>query len=479
MPKEYDKSFTKRSNYYLIIVVLSLTTLMAAIDTNIVNIALPTISKALSASFASVQWIALSYLLAVTSLIVGIGRIGDIFGKKSIFIYGIIIFTAASLLCGMATSIYVLILFRGLQGVGGAVLMALSFAIAGDLISKKRLIQSMGILTSMLPIGFALGPSVGGMLIGYFGWRSIFFFNVPIGILAFILILKFPKIPISEKVEKFDIAGLLVLCGTLICYVLSVSFAESDAPSRTVILFIVLTIVGIAAFLLLEHKIKFPLVKLSMFRDPVFSGSLAISVLMYTVITGALLIIPFYLQQAKGYSTSTSGLLMTIGPIGCAIFTPISSKVAKYIGNYMVMILGILAFALGAFLMSNLKTSSSILDFAASILVFNGSLAFFQTPNNASIISSAKPEQRGLASGLLNLSRTIGQTTGAALIGAIFYFFTRTKSISKLNPINIVTGIHHTFLVASMIIIFAFIIGLVTLLPKARKQKEKLYKNVV
>ena len=152
MTKEYGKDFTKKPNYFLIIVVLSLTTLMAAIDTNIVNIALPTVARSLRANFASVQWIALSYLLAVTSLIVGIGRIGDVFGKKIIFIFGVVVFTAASLLCGASTSIYTLILFRALQGVGGAILMALSFAILGDLVSKDRIVQAMGILTSMLPI---------------------------------------------------------------------------------------------------------------------------------------------------------------------------------------------------------------------------------------------------------------------------------------------------------------------------------------
>jgi EmrB/QacA subfamily drug resistance transporter len=463
-----------KPNYYLIVLVLSLTTLMAAIDTNIVNIALPTVAKSLRASFASVQWIALSYLLAVTSLIVGIGRIGDVFGKKSIFILGIIIFTVASLLCGVSTTIYTLILFRALQGVGGAILMALSFAILGDLVSKDRIIQSMGILTAMLPVGFALGPSVGGVLIGYFGWRSIFFFNVPIGIIALILVLGFPKIPISEKVEKFDVPGLLLLCAALSCYVLSVTFAEDNGLSRIVVLFIALTVIFIIAFLLLEHRIKSPLIKLSMFKDKVFSGSLAISVLMYTVITGAVFILPFYLQQGKLYSTSTSGLLMTIGPIGCTIFTPISTKLARHLGNYTVMILGIIIFAIGSFGMSTLRGSTSIAIFAVTILIFNGSLAFFQTPNNASIMSSSKPEQRGLASGLLNLSRTIGQTTGAALMGALFYFFTKTKSITKTNPANIISGIHYTFLFAAGIIIIAFIISLVTLLPKARGQKDEL-----
>src|SRR5471030_593814 len=133
----------------LVIFVLSLTTLMSSIDTSIVNIGLSTIARAFNADFASLQWIVLSYLLAVTSLIIGIGRIGDMFGKKNIFILGIAIFTVASLLCGISTSIYELIIFRALQGIGGSILITLSFAIVGELVSKDKLVQSMAVLTSM------------------------------------------------------------------------------------------------------------------------------------------------------------------------------------------------------------------------------------------------------------------------------------------------------------------------------------------
>lgn len=450
----------------LVIFVLSLTTLMSAIDTSIVNIGLPTIGRAFNADFASLQWIALSYLLAVTSLIVGIGRIGDMFGKKNIFIYGIIIFTVASLLCGISTSIYELIIFRALQGIGGSILVTLSFAIAGDLIPKEKLIQSMGVLTSMLPIGFALGPSVGGFLISLLGWRYIFFINIPVGILAFILTTKFQDIPIAEKKQKFDFLGMLILTSTLICYVLSVTLAEDQGFSLEVIVFAIMAIIGIIAFLLVEKNIDFPLIDLNMFRNSVLSSSLVISILVYTVISGAVVILPFYLQQAKGFSTSASGLLMMTGPVGCAIFTPIAGRVSKRFGNVNVMILGILALSLGALWMSTMNLSSSALSFAVALFVFNGSLAFFQTPNNAFIISTAKPEQRGLASGLLNLSRTIGQTTGAAVIGAIFYFFNETKALDNSSPVNIGVGIHNTFLIAASIMLCGLIIGFILLRPQ-------------
>ncbi|ALB45195.1 MFS transporter [Clostridium beijerinckii] len=477
MEKTNRLSLNKASSG-LVIFVLSLTTLMSAIDTSIVNIGLPTIARAFNADFASLQWIALSYLLAVTSLIVGIGRIGDIFGKKNIFIYGIIIFTVASLLCGISTSIYELIIFRALQGIGGSILITLSFAIAGDLVPKEKLIQSMGILTSMLPIGFALGPSVGGFLISLFGWRYIFFINIPMGTLALILTMKFHEIPISKKKQKFDFLGMLILTSTLICYVLSVTLAEEQGFSAEVIGLAIIAIIGIIVFIFLEKNITFPLIDLKLFRNSVLSSSLVISILVYTVISGAVVILPFYLQQAKGFTTASSGLLMMTGPIGCAIFTPIAGRAAKRFGNFTVMIFGIFALCIGTLLMSMMNLSSSAVLFAIVLFVFNGSLAFFQTPNNASIISMAKPEQRGLASGLLNLSRTIGQTTGAAVIGAIFYLFNKTKTMDSSSPENITAGIHNTFLIAALIMACGLILGVITLSSKKERGDRKIRESL-
>lgn len=453
-------------NIKLVVFTLSLTTLMSSIDTNIVNIALPTIEKSLDITFASVQWIAIGYLLAVTSLIVSIGRIGDIFGKRSIFIWGILIFTVASLLCGLSESVYMLISFRIFQGIGGAVLNSLSFAILGDLVPENKLVQSMGILTSMLPIGIALGPSVGGILIGLSGWRSIFFFNVPIGILSFILVLKFPEIPITEHVEKFDFIGVFILAGILVCYNLGITFAENQGISLMVMLLITVAALGIVIFIFYERRIDFPLVELNMFKSSVFSGSLVVAVLLYAVITGSTLIFPFYLQQAMGYSTSMSGVLLASGPIGCAIFSPIAGKLSGYFGNRHIMMFGIASFAFGAFMMSRLNILSSATAFAITFFFFDGSIAFFQTPNNASIISMSKPEKRGLSSGLLNLSRSIGQITGSALLGAIFYLFTGTKSPTEFNPINITVGMSNTCLVSSIIMFFAFVLGSFTILNK-------------
>lgn len=462
-----DRVNNKRSGigYIPVIFVLCLTTLMSSIDTSIVNIGLRTIEEALKADFSSVQWVILSYMLAVTSLIVGIGRIGDIFGKKKLFIFGIGLFTVTSFLCGVSVSIYELIVFRAFQGIGAATLIALSFAIVGDLVPKEKVVDGMAAITATMPIGFALGPSIGGLLISAFGWQSIFFLNVPLGIIAFFMALRFPSIPISEKVQKFDIWGMLILAATLMAYVLSVTLAENLGASGIVISLIAATIVGVAAFILAENKIKVPLIHLEMFKDAVFSVSLVISVLLYASTNGFNTIFPFFLEQARNFSASTAGLLMMAGPLGCAAFTPVANSMAKRLGNTKTMIFGILILGIGIFIMSKFGVSTSIITIAITVLLWNGGLAFFQAPNNAFIMSLAKPEQRGLISGLLNLARTIGQTTGIAALGALFYVFTRTKSIVTASSQSIVSGMRSTFLVTVLIVICAFLLGMAVYKP--------------
>lgn len=447
--------------------VLCLTTLMSTIDTNIVNIGLPAIARAMHTGFSSVQWIALGYLLALTSVIVGIGRLGDLFGKKRLFLAGIVLFTGSSFLCGLSASVGVLIAMRMVQGFGGAFMVALAFALAADLLPHDRLVRDMGILTAMMPIGIALGPPVGGILISFLGWPSIFFLNVPLGIAALLLALRFPAPPAPDRGGRFDFPGVLVLAGILICYSLAVTFAENDGMSVRVVLLLGAAAAGVAFFLWLEHRSRSPLVPLGMFRNRVFSGSLGMGVILYTVITGANMIMPFYLQQAKGYDSALSGLLMVFGPLGCSVFSAVAGPVAERFGNRRVMLGGVAGFTVGVFAMCMLWVDSSPVLFAVLYFSYSACFAFFQTPNNAAIVSGARPEQRGLSSALLNLSRSVGQTTGTALLGAIFASFAAMAAGSGHHAVlprtAVAAGIRSALFAAGCFCAVAFVVGFFTL----------------
>jgi MFS family permease len=258
---------------------------------------------------------------------------------------------------------------------------------------------------------------------------------------------------------------MLILASTLVSYVLSITLAENHGMSRTVISLIVATIIGIILFIAAEKKTEVPLVHLDMFKNAVFSVSLIISVILYATVNGYGFILPFYFEQAKFFSTSLAGIVMMAGPVGCALFTPVAGGAASRFGNAKVMTFGILMIAIGVFFMSNFGLHTSVSTIAITLFLCNGCLAFFQTPNNAFIMTLAKPEQRGLTSGILNLSRTIGQTTGTAVIGAIFYFFTRTNSMKTGNSQSIVIGMSHTFLVEVLIMTCALLLGLIAYRP--------------
>lgn len=471
---------SRKKSSGFILLGLSLSILMTSIDTNIVSVGLPTIAKALNTDFSSVQWIVLSYLLSITVLIVGVGRIGDMFGKKLLYLAGITIFTAASLACGLSFSVYMLVVARIVQGIGGAILMTMSFALAGDVISKEKIPQAMGFLTSMLTLGIALGPSVGGILISLFGWHIIFLINIPIGIATFIFAFQFPKLEVTHKEQHFDWLGVLALAAALICYNLGITFSESQGASVTVLFLLIFAVISAVIFLFIEKKVSSPLIDLKIFQNRVISGSLGISIIVYALIMTISIVIPFFLTNAQGLPTFEVGLLIAVGPLATTILGPFAGKAAEKFGDRPVMIAGMIGFGIGCFLMTTLTRTSSPAGFAIRIAISNGSFAFFQTPNNAAIIASAKPEQRGVISGILNLARTLGQTTGASLMGAVFAYFTMAAqgvahntgngqySASSASPAAITSGVHGTFLIAAAAVAIAIIIGILTL-----RQKEE------
>lgn len=468
---------SRKMNSGFVLLGLSLATLMTSIDTNIVSIGLPTITKALNTDFSSIQWVVLSYLLSITVLIVGVGRIGDMFGKKPLYLTGITIFTVASLACGLSVSVYMLVAARIVQGIGGAILMAMSFALVGDLFSKEKIPQAMGFLTSMLTLGIALGPSLGGILISIFGWHIIFLINIPIGIATFIIAFQFPKLEVAYTKQHFDWLGVLTLAAALICYDLGITFSESQGASATVLSLLIFAAISTTVLLFIEKKVSSPLIDLKIFQNRVISGSLGISVIVYAMIMTISIVLPFFLTDAQGLPTFEVGLLIAVGPLATTILGPIAGKAAGRFGDRPVMIAGMIGFGVGCFLMTTLTRTSSPSEFAIRIAISNGSFAFFQTPNNTAIIASAKPEQRGVISGLLNLARTLGQATGASLMGAVFAYFTMAAqgsahtgngqySASSASPIAITSGVHGTFLIAAAAVIIAIVIGALTLHSK-------------
>lgn len=300
---------------------LALCMLLPSLGTSIANVALPTLVEAFAASFQEVQWVVLAYLLATTTLIVSAGRLGDITGRRRLLMAGIFLFTAASGLCGVASALWLLITARAAQGLGAAVMVALTMAFVGEAAPKPRTGRAMGLLGTMSAVGTALGPSLGGVLIASFGWQAIFFVNVPLGVLALVLAQR--CLPADRRVSKadlisFDNVGALLLALTLAAYALAMTIGRGSFGLLNVALLLA-TALGVGLFVLTEVRAASPLIRLTRFRDPVLSASLAMSALVSTVMMATPVVGPFYLARALGLDTARVGIVMSIGPVIAAL----------------------------------------------------------------------------------------------------------------------------------------------------------------
>jgi len=441
---------------------LSLSALLASLGTSIANVALPTFARTFDASFQEVQWVVLAYLLAITTLVVSVGRLGDIVGRRRLLLIGIALLTLASALCGIAPSLWLLIAARAIQGVGAAIMMALTLAFVGETVPKEKTGGAMGLLGAMSAIGTALGPSLGGLLISGAGWRAIFFMNLPLGILA--LALAYISLPAdchTSKTERpsFDSLGTLLLALTLASYALAMTIGRGSFGPLNVTL-LVTAALGTGLFLLAQARLKSPLIRLSMIRSPALSASLAMSTLVSTVMMATLVVGPFYLARALGLDPALTGLALSIGPIVAALTGIPAGRIADYLGTPRLTIVGLLAIVAGCLLLSTLPTTLAIPGYIAPIVIITAGYALFQTANNTAVMADTPSDQRGVISGLLNLSRNLGLITGASVMGAVFAVASGTPDITTAHPDAVAIGMRVTFAVAAALMIAALALAI-------------------
>ena len=444
---------------------LSLAMLLSSLGTSIANVALPTLAQAFAASFQEVQWIVLAYLLAITTLIVSVGRLGDIAGCRRLLLAGILLFTAASVLCGVAPTLGLLIAARAAQGLGAAVMMALTLAFVGETVPKARTGSAMGLLGTMSAIGTALGPSLGGVLISGLGWRAIFLVNLPLGILALLLAQR--HLPVDRPVDRrepkteragFDTMGTLLLALTLAAYALAMTIGRGSFGAINMALLLAAA-VGAGLFLLAEARAASPLIRLAMFRDPGLSSSLAMSALVATVMMATLVVGPFYLSRALGLDAALVGLVMSIGPIISTVSGVPAGRIVDRLGAPFMVIVGLIAMAAGSFALSVLPAMFGIAGYVAAIAVLTPGYQLFQAANNTAVMMDVHRDQRGVVSGMLNLSRNLGLITGASLMGAVFAVASATTDIATALPEAVATGMRITFAVAAILIVGALAIA--------------------
>jgi EmrB/QacA subfamily drug resistance transporter len=444
---------------------LSLSMLLSSLGTSIANVALPTLARTFAASFQEVQWVVLAYLLAITILIVSVGRLGDITGRRRLLLAGILLFTVASILCGVAPTLPQLIAARAAQGLGAAIMMALTMAFVGETVPKEKTGSAMGLLGAMSAIGTALGPSLGGILIAGFGWPAIFFINVPLGVLT--LFLAYRYLPADQRETKadrtgFDHAGTLLLALTLAAYALAMTASQHNGHSSFGLLNVGLLLaaaVGACLFVLAESRAASPLIRLAMFRNPVLGAGFAMSTLVTTVVMATLVVGPFYLSGALLLDAARVGLVMSSGPIVAALTGVPAGRFVDRFGAQRMSIVGLLGMATGSSILPLLPTSFGVPGYVTPLVLITAGYALFQAANNTAVMTNSRPEQRGVISGILSLSRNLGLITGASLMGTVFALGSATTGILAASPGAVAAGMRITFAVAAALIVVALAIA--------------------
>jgi len=400
---------------------VNLMVFMATLDMSIVNVALPTLTESLHTDFATIQWVILSYVLVIASLLLLISRLGDMRDKKRIFFTGLVLFVIASLCCGLAPSVSWLIGFRALQGIGAAMSQSLGMAIVTQIAPPSSRGRALGFIGGTVAMGLMIGPPLGGVLIGLAGWRSMFLLNVPVGLLAMYVVRRhMPSLPPVRQGEQFDLPGAALACLTLASYCLGMTFMQHHGLSDPLALGLLgLSVAGLAAFVAVERRSPAPMLDLSLFANPLISLPLAISALVF--ITGASgFIMPFFLQSGQGHTVTEVGLLLMILPASMALTAPISGALADRYGARGISLLGLIVLFGGCLALGTLTEHTPWWGYLLRSMPVGLGIGIFQAPNNSTIMGQMPPHRLGVGSGLANYARVFGQSTGLPLVATIF-----------------------------------------------------------
>jgi EmrB/QacA subfamily drug resistance transporter len=416
-----------RARRTLILVNACVITFMATLDGSIVNIALPTIAASLRVGISAVQWVVTSYLLVVSSLLLVWGRLSDIHGRKRFFAAGLGVFTLGSLLCGLSGSLPLLVASRAIQAVGASMSMALVQGIVTSTFPPAERGKALGFIGSVVAIGSLVGPSLGGLLVATAGWRSIFFINVPIGLVG--VVLTFAVMPESKgrgTEEGFDWTGAILLFLAITAFFGGMlAFQEGALPPLASLGAVAAALVMFLAFLRSARK-PAPLVDGSLFSSRVFTMGVIDSSLSYVAMFSYTFFMPFYLQTVRGMGALHAGALMSLYPAVTAFLAPAAGALSDRITYRPLTIAGLLLNAAGLALLATLGPSTSLVAVGAIIVTLGVGGAFFQSPNNSSVMGSVPRERLGIAGSLNSFFRNLGMVSGTTLAVSLFTFTTKS-----------------------------------------------------
>jgi MFS family permease len=384
-----------------------------------VNVAFPDITRSFDLAIGDVQWVVIAYVLTYTSLMLIVGRVGDTLGHARVFRLGVMWSAAALLLCALAPSFPVLLLCRFLQGIGAALILSCGPALATSLEAEERRSRILGVYTMMMAVGATLGPILGGVLTARWGWPAVFWFRVPVALLALAALRPLPPPPTAAAHERFDTAGALLLAAALVAFVLALNRLPSVAASPLALLALAL----IAAFIRHELAAAQPIIDLRVFRRPGFARLNAASVLTNLAAFAVWLLVPFYLTEARGLTLSGSGVLLAAASLGAVAAGPAAGWLATSIASRRLAIGGAVMVGVGLALIALWERETTRWALLAALLLQGLGLGVFQLAYLDIVTATIAREARGVAGSLAMVTRTLGTVSAATVVMLLFRQF--------------------------------------------------------
>jgi EmrB/QacA subfamily drug resistance transporter len=405
----------------LVLAICCMSLLIVGIDNTIVNVALPSIQRDLHASVSGLQWTIDAYTLVLASLLMLSGSTADRLGRRRIFQIGLVVFTLGSLLCSIAPSLGWLVAFRMVQAVGGSMLNPVAMSIITNTFTERaERARAIGVWGGVVGISLALGPVVGGVLVGSVGWRAIFWINIPVGIAAVVLCALFVPESRAPRARRVDPVGQLLVIVTLASLTYGIiEGPENGWTSARILTCFGLALVAIAGLIGYERRRFEPLLNLQFFRSAPFSGATVIAVCAFAAFSGFLFLNTIYLQDVRGFSALKAGLCTLPIAAMAIVFSPLSGRIVGARGARLPLLVAGFAIAASGVMLTGLTLTTSLGWLIAAYAVFGFGFAAVNAPITNTAVSGMPTSQAGVAAGVASTSRQVGQSLGVALVGSV------------------------------------------------------------
>ena len=444
----------KNKNLTMILIGIGIVIFMSTLDSSIVTVALPVLSKALNTNISLINWVVTMYLIVMSSTLMIFGKLGDKYGKIKFFKWGTLLFVVSSALCALSVSWVTLIISRSLQAIGAAMTMATSNGIIVEVFPDSRRGQALGWMGSFVSLGGIIGPSIGGILLNFFPWHIIFWLNVPIGIIAIFLLFKYLPSNLDQKYtsQGFDLTGsVLLVVGFTSMFVgilLSQQLGWADWRILT------MTIVGLILLIILyryETKQNEPILPVNLFKNKWFTMQLLACFMVFIIDFFFDVIAPFYLQNARGFSPLFSGFFLLIFPVVQLFVAPISGNLADKHDPFKITLIGLAIISFGQIFYVISGLNNTVLIFAVGAALAGLGNGLFHSPNNVLVMSNVSQKDYGSAGSVYSLARTVGMVVGSAMSTTLLFGSMsildggRVKSYIPSKPQLFIDGMHITF----------------------------------